>query len=58
MNQKFLDLRKAMWAPSSGGKFKRTEFMGLIAIEEKFISYAFCKTFLKTKIENKMDSQD
>lgn len=44
-----------MCAPSSGGKFLLTELMTHRAIEDKFSSQAFCKTFLETTIQDKTD---
>jgi hypothetical protein len=43
-------IRNAMCAPSSGGKFLRTELMTHNATADKFSSQAFCRTFLETII--------
>jgi hypothetical protein len=43
-----------MCAPSSGGKFLRTELMTHKAIVDKFSSQAFWRTFLETEIQDQM----
>lgn len=40
-----------MCAPSSGGKFLRTELMTHNATVDKFSSQAFCRTFLESIIK-------